>query len=79
MKVPFYQVDAFADSVFAGNPAAVCLLDEWLGTEVLQRVAEENNLSRVESMGRLMKLCMDGFRGQIDPDFSPSRKKIEEN
>ena len=45
MKVPFYQVDAFTDSVFAGNPAAVCLLDEWPGTEVLQQVAEENNLS----------------------------------
>jgi predicted PhzF superfamily epimerase YddE/YHI9 len=45
MKVPFYQVDAFADSLFAGNPAAVCVLDAWPGTEVLQQVAEENNLS----------------------------------
>jgi len=45
MKVPIYQVDAFADSLFAGNPAAVCLLEEWSATEVLQQVAEENNLS----------------------------------
>ncbi|MBL62458.1 MAG: isomerase [Opitutae bacterium] len=45
MKIPFYQVDAFADSLFAGNPAAVCLLEEWPATEVLQQVATENNLS----------------------------------
>ena len=45
MKVPFYQVDAFSDSLFAGNPAAVCLLDEWPGTATLQQIAEENNLS----------------------------------
>ncbi len=45
MKVPIYQVDAFADSLFTGNPAAVCLLDEWPATKVLQQVAEENNLS----------------------------------
>ena len=30
MKIPYYQVDAFAGSVFSGNPAGVCLLDEWL-------------------------------------------------
>ncbi len=45
MKVPFYQVDAFADSLFSGNPAAVCLLESWLGTNCLQQVAAENNLS----------------------------------
>ena len=45
MKVPIYQVDAFADSLFTGNPAAVCLLDEWPATKVLQQVAKENNLS----------------------------------
>lgn len=45
MKVPFYQVDAFADHLFAGNPAAVCLLDVWPDTETLRRAAGENNLS----------------------------------
>jgi len=40
-----YQVDAFADRVFSGNPAAVCILDEWLGDETMQAVAAENNLS----------------------------------
>ena len=40
-----YQVDAFADRVFAGNPAAVCPLDDWLPDAVLQSIAAENNLS----------------------------------
>jgi PhzF family phenazine biosynthesis protein len=45
MKVKQYQVDAFASRVFEGNPAAVCPLDSWLSDEVLQAIAEENNLS----------------------------------
>lgn len=45
MKLPIYQVDAFSSRVFAGNPAAVCPLNEWLDTEVLQAIAAENNLA----------------------------------
>jgi PhzF family phenazine biosynthesis protein len=45
MKIPFYQVDAFADKVFQGNPAAVCILDEWLSVSVMQSIAAENNLA----------------------------------
>ncbi len=45
MKIPIYQIDAFADRVFTGNPAAVCPLQEWLDDAVLQAVAQENNLS----------------------------------
>lgn len=45
MKLKIYQVDAFADKVFSGNPAAVCPLDAWLPDEVLQNIALENNLS----------------------------------
>jgi len=42
----FYQVDAFADRLFSGNPAGVCLLeDEWLTDAVMQNIAMENNLS----------------------------------
>jgi PhzF family phenazine biosynthesis protein len=44
MKIPFYQVDAFASEVFAGNPAGVCLIVDWLPDGVLQSVAAENNL-----------------------------------
>ena len=40
-----YQVDAFAEKVFKGNPAAVCPLDKWLPDELLQNIAMENNLS----------------------------------
>ena len=41
----FIQVDAFADRPFSGNPAAVMPLDAWLPDEMLQAIAEENNLS----------------------------------
>jgi PhzF family phenazine biosynthesis protein len=45
MKVPIYQVDAFAESVFQGNPAAVCPLEQWLDDKVMQQIAGENNLA----------------------------------
>ena len=45
MKVKIYQVDAFASRVFEGNPAAVCPLTKWLDDDILQKIAEENNLS----------------------------------
>jgi PhzF family phenazine biosynthesis protein len=45
MKFPFHQVNAFADQSFAGNPAAVVILDEWLPDKVLQAIAREKNLS----------------------------------
>ncbi len=43
MKI--YQVDAFTDQVFGGNPAAVCPLEQWLPDEKMQQIAQENNLS----------------------------------
>ncbi|MDD5706862.1 MAG: PhzF family phenazine biosynthesis protein [Kiritimatiellae bacterium] len=45
MKLPIYQIDAFAEAPFQGNPAAVCPLDDWLPDELLQSIAAENNLS----------------------------------
>jgi len=45
MELKFYQVDAFAQHVFKGNPAAVCPLDEWLSDDLMQNIAMENNLS----------------------------------
>jgi len=44
MELTLYQIDAFTDKVFKGNPAAVCPLDSWLGDTDLQAIAEENNL-----------------------------------
>jgi PhzF family phenazine biosynthesis protein len=45
MKIPIYQIDAFAESTFSGNPAAVCPLEDWLEDKLLQAIAAENNLS----------------------------------
>jgi len=45
MKIPFYQIDAFTSSLFSGNPAGVCLLDNWLEDATMLAIAAENNLS----------------------------------
>ncbi len=45
MKIPIYQIDAFSETPFSGNPAAICPLDSWLADDVLQAIAAENNLS----------------------------------
>jgi predicted PhzF superfamily epimerase YddE/YHI9 len=45
MDIPYYLVDAFTSSPFHGNPAGVCLLDNWPGDGLLQNIARENNLS----------------------------------
>jgi len=45
MTLTMYQIDAFTERVFSGNPAAVCPLSAWLPDHLLQAIAEENNLS----------------------------------
>src|SRR5579883_3238463 len=45
MRLPIYQVDAFTDRRFAGNPAAVVPLQEWLPDATMQAIAAENNLA----------------------------------
>jgi PhzF family phenazine biosynthesis protein len=45
MSLALYQIDAFTDRLFGGNPAAVIPLEQWLPNEVMQRIALENNLS----------------------------------
>lgn len=45
MQIPLYQVDAFTDRVFHGNPAAVCPLDTWLTRQQMLAIAAENNLA----------------------------------
>lgn len=45
LRLPLTQVDAFADRPFAGNPAAVMPLEQWLEDAVLQAIAQENNLA----------------------------------
>ena len=45
MRLPMYQVDAFTDKLFGGNPAAVCPLQTWLPDATMQAIAAENNLA----------------------------------
>jgi PhzF family phenazine biosynthesis protein len=45
MRIPLYQIDAFANELFAGNPAAVCPLEAWLPDAAMQSIAAENNLA----------------------------------
>lgn len=45
MELSIYQVDAFANAVFQGNPASVIPLESWLPDTLLQNIASENNLS----------------------------------
>jgi len=48
----YYVVDAFAEKVFKGNPAGVCVLEEKLDTETMQKIAAENNLSETAFVHR---------------------------
>ena len=44
-KIKVFQVDAFTSHLFGGNPAALCLLDQWLNDGLMQSIAAENNLA----------------------------------
>ncbi|HUK61611.1 MAG TPA: PhzF family phenazine biosynthesis protein [Stellaceae bacterium] len=52
MRVPIYQVDAFTDRLFGGNPAAVCPLEAWPEDATLQAIAAENNLAETAFFSR---------------------------
>lgn len=45
MNIPIYQADAFTHTLFGGNPAAICPLQEWLPDALMQKIAAENNLA----------------------------------
>lgn len=45
MELDIYQVDAFTNKIFGGNPAAVCPLDQWIDPAIMQSIAAENNLA----------------------------------
>lgn len=44
MQIPIYHINAFTSQLFSGNPAAVCFLPQWISTEKLQAIANENNM-----------------------------------
>lgn len=52
MFLKMYQVDAFCDRVFGGNPAAVLVLDNWLPDSLMQSIAAENNLAETAFVKR---------------------------
>ena len=45
MKISLFQINAFTNEVFSGNPAAVCPLEKWIDDSKMQSIAAENNLS----------------------------------
>jgi len=45
MKLPIFQIDAFTDKLFSGNPAAVIVLKDWIDDALMQQIALENNLA----------------------------------
>ena len=45
MQFTIYQVDAFTNKLFEGNPAAIVPLEKWLDDSMMQRIAMENNLA----------------------------------
>ena len=59
MNIPLYIIDAFTDKVFGGNPAAVCLLDKWLDSALLQKIAAENNLSETAFVVKISENSYD--------------------
>jgi len=73
MTIPFFQVDAFTSKPFGGNPAAVCLLDNWPADELLGSIAAENNLSEtaflVPSRTREADYELRWFTPEIEVDL----------
>lgn len=70
MKIPIFQVDAFASRPFTGNPAAVCPLDSWLPDETLQNIALENNLSETAFFVRTGdRFALRWFTPEVEVDL----------
>lgn len=53
-----YVVDAFTDKVFAGNPAAVCVMDKWLSDELMMKITVETTSPRPRSASRRAEIII---------------------
>ena len=77
-EIDFYLVDAFSESSFGGNPAAVCPLDAWLPDETLLRMAQQHNQSEtaffVCTKGGI-NLGERGEPAQLNPPFGADKKR----
>ena len=60
-KQKMYQIDAFSGTVFGGNPAAVCVLEDWWTDELMQSIASENNLSETAFVSLTILHCYKRF------------------
>ncbi len=71
MKIDLYQIDAFTDKLFGGNPAAVCPLDHWPDDEILQKIASENNLAETAFFVQLPdnKFHLRWFTPELEMDL----------
>ena len=86
MKLKLYQIDAFTDKLFAGNPAAVVPLKKWLPDELMQKLAMENNLAETAfftpSKNKKYRLVLSGclilnvFLYQAYPCLLPCRNLL---
>ena len=64
-----YFVDAFTDTIFKGNPAAICVLDKWIPDKLMQLIAMEHNLSETAfttKVGDFYELRWFTPNGEID-------------
>ena len=57
MKIPFWHVDAFTDVLFGGNPAGVCILEQWPTAGVMQKIAAENNFAETAFVACRGEVC----------------------
>lgn len=70
MQLNLYQVDAFSTTTLAGNPAAVCPLDEWLPDEKLQAIAAENNVAETAYFVRVAdRYQLRWFTPEVEVDL----------
>lgn len=58
MQIPIFQIDAFTNRVFCGNPAAVCILEQWLPDDTMQNIATENSVAETA----FVKPFNDGYK-----------------
>ena len=70
MRIKIYQIDAFTDKVFSGNPAAVCVLDDWIDDALMQNIAAENNLAETAFVVRKNDIFeIRWFTPQVEVDL----------
>lgn len=70
MKLDLYQIDAFTDKTFGGNPACVVPLDKWLTDDILLKIAKENAVAETAFfVGNGDKIHLRWFTPEIEMDL----------